>query len=314
MEPEPGGPTGPATFPPGVPIGTGLTLDAGTGPRTGVALQVGVTAGVGAGPKPEGSAGTTGAAGPGPITEISMLGDPGIVAETGTTITEIGTPPVAASITEIGKEPDRRNGTLLDEQPHRPHEVGGLEGLGDIGVDAGPGPEPGFLRGTAADYDDGQGTGPRIGPQHLRGAHSVKPRHDHIKGDHVRPHLMHDIQTLGTVSRGHDLETLQFEVDPDQLPDDLVVIDNKHPPRRPRHKSRLGRPPGPRPAFPHFHPLRGTSEGHTAPHLPRPPPLPHQRTPDQRTSSAPSQNPFMTTPPKLIGFYPSERNAPDTPP
>jgi hypothetical protein len=42
---------------------------------------------------------------------------------------------------------------------------------------------------------------------------------------------MHDFQTLGTIGRGHDLEALQLEIDPDQLPDDLVVVHNKHPAR-----------------------------------------------------------------------------------
>ncbi len=40
---------------------------------------------------------------------------------------------------------------------------------------------------------------------------------------------MYDIQTLGTIGRGHDLEPLEFEIDPDQLADHLVVIDNEHP-------------------------------------------------------------------------------------
>ncbi|GGT99418.1 hypothetical protein GCM10010272_50230 [Streptomyces lateritius] len=39
---------------------------------------------------------------------------------------------------------------------------------------------------------------------------------------------MDDIQTLGTIGRGHDLEALQLEIDPDQLPDHSVVIDNEH--------------------------------------------------------------------------------------
>ncbi|MGW1223975.1 hypothetical protein [Streptomyces sp. NPDC001478] len=39
---------------------------------------------------------------------------------------------------------------------------------------------------------------------------------------------MNEIQTLDTIGRGHDLEALQLEIDPDQLPDDLVVVDNKH--------------------------------------------------------------------------------------
>ncbi|GAA0321079.1 hypothetical protein GCM10009540_45960 [Streptomyces turgidiscabies] len=103
---------------------------------------------------------------------------------------------------------------------------------------------------------------------------------------------MNDIQTLGTISRGHDLETLQFEVDPDQLPDDLVVVHNKHPAGRAWHKSRVGRDRPPRPAFAHFH----------AP----------DRAPAKSTAG--SRNPFLITPNELVGFYPSQRNAPDTPP
>ena len=49
---------------------------------------------------------------------------------------------------------------------------------------------------------------------------------------------MHDLQALGTIGRGHDLEALQLEVDPDQLPDDLVVVDNKHPAGHARHTRR----------------------------------------------------------------------------
>ncbi|GHI04968.1 hypothetical protein Scel_32890 [Streptomyces cellostaticus] len=104
---------------------------------------------------------------------------------------------------------------------------------------------------------------------------------------------MHHIQTLGTIGRGHDLKPLQLEVDPDQLPDDLVVVHNKHPTRRAWHNSRVGPPRPPRPGFPHFHPHRGT----------------HPRR-------APG-NQFLITPEDLLGFYPSPRarsSAPDTPP
>ncbi|GAA2762993.1 hypothetical protein GCM10010103_20340 [Streptomyces paradoxus] len=103
---------------------------------------------------------------------------------------------------------------------------------------------------------------------------------------------MNDIKTLGTIGRGHDLQPLQLEVDPDQLPDDLVVVHNKHPTRRAWHNSRVGRPRPPRPGFPHFHPARA---------------------PD--THAPGSENPFMTTPRELVVFYPSPRAiAPDTPP
>lgn len=75
-------------------------------------------------------------------------------------------------------------------------------------------------------------TGARIGTKPGRGPEPVEARHNDIEGDHIGPNLMNDIQTLGTIGRGHHLETLQFEIDPDQLPDDLVVVHNKHPARR----------------------------------------------------------------------------------
>ncbi|GHB42400.1 hypothetical protein GCM10010377_36590 [Streptomyces viridiviolaceus] len=108
---------------------------------------------------------------------------------------------------------------------------------------------------------------------------------------------MDDIQTLGTIGRGHHLEALQLEVDPDQLPDDLVVVHDKDPARRPWHNSRVGPDRPPRPGFPHFHPVRGSQ--------PPPPPDPTRR------------NPFLTTPAKLVVFYPSPRatrSTSDTPP
>ncbi|GAA2603762.1 hypothetical protein GCM10010424_63740 [Streptomyces lienomycini] len=108
---------------------------------------------------------------------------------------------------------------------------------------------------------------------------------------------MDDFQTLGTIARGHDLEALQLEIDPDQLPDDLVVVHNKDPAGRPRHNSRVGPDRPPRPGFPHFHPVRGTT-----------PPRPTATT---------RENPFMTTPDELVVFYPSPRATPtatDTPP
>ncbi|GAA3977119.1 hypothetical protein GCM10022232_05940 [Streptomyces plumbiresistens] len=78
---------------------------------------------------------------------------------------------------------------------------------------------------------------------------------------------MNDIQTLGTIGRGHDLDALQLEIDPDQLPDDLVVVHNKHPARRAWHNSRVGPDRPPRPGFPHFRPVRGTSPPRPAPSL-----------------------------------------------
>ncbi len=98
---------------------------------------------------------------------------------------------------------------------------------------------------------------------------------------------MNDIQTLDTIARGHDLDALQLEIDPDQLPDDLVVVHNKHPARRAWHNSRVGPDRPPRPGFPHFHPVRAT---HTPPRTRR--------------------NPFMNTPSELVVFYPSPRATP----
>ncbi|GAB2857908.1 hypothetical protein GCM10027074_26220 [Streptomyces deserti] len=88
---------------------------------------------------------------------------------------------------------------------------------------------------------------------------------------------MNDFQTLGTIGRGHDLEALQLEVDPDQLPDDLVVVHNKNPARRAWHNSRVGPDRPPRPGFAHFHPVRGTRTPRrdaTAPSRPAGKPVP----------------------------------------
>lgn len=40
---------------------------------------------------------------------------------------------------------------------------------------------------------------------------------------------MDDFETLGAIGRGHDLEAVKLQVDPDQLPDDLAVVNDKHP-------------------------------------------------------------------------------------
>ncbi len=146
----------------------------------------------------------------------------------------------------------------LDQLLYETHEFGRLEGLGKKGVD--PHVQPGLdlVRGACADDGKGKVTGQRIGTKPGGGPQPVESRHDHIKGHDVGPHPMNDIQTLGTVSRGHHLETLQLEIDPDQLPDDLVVVHNKHPARRAWHNSRVGPDRPPRPGFPYFWPLRGT--------------------------------------------------------
>ncbi|GAO06393.1 hypothetical protein TPA0598_01_07640 [Streptomyces lydicamycinicus] len=83
---------------------------------------------------------------------------------------------------------------------------------------------------------------------------TVEPRHHDIKGHDIRSHVVHDIQTFGTISRGHDLEALQLEIDPDQLADHLVVVDNKDPTGQARHTMRLGPHLRLRPGFPHFRP------------------------------------------------------------
>lgn len=183
----------------------------------------------------------------------------------------------------------------LDQLPYETHEFGGLERLGEEGVDADVETAVDLVLGTGADDGEGKITGPGIGTQSRGGPKPVKPGHDHIQGHDIGPHLMNDIQTLGTVGRGHDLETLQLEIDPDQLPDDLVVVHNKHPAGHAWHNSRVGPHPPPRPGFPHFRPLRAVSPSSTPP----PPP----------------QNPFMISLRELVRFYPSPPNkAPDTPP
>lgn len=137
------------------------------------------------------------------------------------------------------------------------HEFRRLEGLGEKRVHTDVETTLDLVLGTGADDGEGQTTGPGVGTQQGGGPQPVEPRHDDIQSDDIGPHLMDDVQTLGTVGRGHDLETLQLEVDPDQLPDDLVVVHNKNPAGRPWHNSRVGPPTRPRPAFPHFHPPAG---------------------------------------------------------
>ncbi|UJA10478.1 hypothetical protein HGI09_19690 [Streptomyces collinus] len=184
-------------------------------------------------------------------------------------------------------------GPALDELLDEPDELGGFEGLGEEGVNADIKPCLHFVLSTGADDGKRKMMGARIGTKPSGGPEPVETRHDDVEGDDIGPHLVHDIQTLGTVDRGHDLKPLQLEVDPDQLPDDLVVVDNKHPTRRAWHNSRVGPDRPPRPAFPHFQPLRGT------------PPDP---TPG---------NLFLITPEDLIVFYTSPRassSTPDTPP
>lgn len=117
----------------------------------------------------------------------------------------------------------------VHELAYDAYELGGFEGLGEERVDTDGDAAVHLVLRAAADDGDGQMAGPRIGPQSLGGTQSVQPGHDDVKGDDIRPDLMHDIQTLGTIGRGHDLEALKLEIDPDQLPDHPVVIDNEHP-------------------------------------------------------------------------------------
>lgn len=155
-----------------------------------------------------------------------------------------------------------------DQLANEPHEFLRIEGLGKKSVDADIEPALDLVLGTGTDDDERNVTRTRIGTQPAGGPQPVEPRHDDIEGDEVGPHLMNDFQTLGTIGRGHDLDALQLEVDPDQLPDDLVVVDDKDPARSAWHNSRVGPDRPPRPAFPHFHPARATPR---TPDRPRPP-------------------------------------------
>lgn len=151
----------------------------------------------------------------------------------------------------------------LDQLPYESDQFSRFEGLGEKRVDADVEPAVDLVLSARAHDGEGQITGPGIATQPRGSPQPVQPRHDDIQGHDIRPHLMNDVQTLGTIGRGHDLETLQLEIDPDQLPDDLVVVHNKHPTRRAWHNSRVGPDRPPRPGFPHFHPPRATR--HTSP-------------------------------------------------
>lgn len=199
--------------------------------------------------------------------------------------------------------------TSLDQLAYEADEFGGLEGLGEEGVDADV--ETGVDLVLRAGADDGERkiTGARVGTQPGGGAQTVEPGHHDVEGDDIGPDLMDDVQTLGTVSRGHDLETLQLEVDPDQLPDDLVVVHDKDPTGRAWHNSRVGPRPPPRPAFPHFHPPRNHPRPEhphptPSPTRPLPSPLPHDLRP--RLLSPLPHPPRNTThaPPKDVAITP----------
>ncbi len=96
----------------------------------------------------------------------------------------------------------------MDQLEHDPHEFGRLEGLGEEGIDAGV--DTGLDLTPGAGTDDGERkiTGTGVGTESRGGREPVEPGHDDVERDHIGPHLMDDIQTLGTVGRGHDLETL----------------------------------------------------------------------------------------------------------
>ncbi len=117
----------------------------------------------------------------------------------------------------------------VHQLPDDPYELGRFERLGQEGVDTGGGPAGHLVLTTGTDDRDRQMTGPGIGPQPLGGPDPVQSGHDDVQGDDIRTNPMNDIQTLGTIGRGHDLEPLEFEIDPDQLPDHLVVVDNEPP-------------------------------------------------------------------------------------
>lgn len=173
----------------------------------------------------------------------------------------------------LGRPPE------LHQLPDEPYKFRGLEGLGEEGVDTGVEAALDLVLSAGADDGERKVLGARVGPEQSGGPQTVETGHDDIEGDHIGLHLMNDIQTLGTIGRGHDLETLQFEIDPDQLADDLVVVHNKHPTRRPWHNSRVGPDRPPRPGFPDFHPTRAPTPA----------------------------NPFLITPTELVVFYPSPR-------
>ncbi len=180
----------------------------------------------------------------------------------------------------------------LQQLPYEGDELVRFEGLGEERVDADLEAGLDLERGTRADDREGEITRPRIGTQPSGGPKAVQTGHDDIERDDVGPHLMNDFQTLGTIGGGHDLETLKLEIDPDQLPDDLVVVHNKHPTRRAWHNSRVGRHRPPRPGFPHFHPLRATR----APPRPRKPVHEHPEGAGSVPPVAASNSPHPTRP------------------
>lgn len=130
----------------------------------------------------------------------------------------------------------RRTGRPLPHQP--PYEldkIGGLEGFREEGINAQRLPAVHLILRTRTDDRDGHMTRTSISTQPRRRMQPIESGHHNIESDHIGPHLVNDLQALGTIGRGHDLEALQLEVDPDQLPDDLVVVDDKDPAGQARH-------------------------------------------------------------------------------
>ncbi len=113
------------------------------------------------------------------------------------------------------------------------HQLARLERLRQERVH--PGRDARFDLVGRAGADDGQRqtTGAGVGAQPVGGRQTVQPGHHDVEGDHVGADSSDQVQAFDTIGRGHDLEALQLEIDPDQLPDDLVVVDNKHAAVRP---------------------------------------------------------------------------------
>ncbi|GGJ36425.1 hypothetical protein GCM10010121_054480 [Streptomyces brasiliensis] len=234
-------------------------------------------------------------------TEIGPKGTPKVTDETTTALitrasTVTGTTTITrttiAGVPELPPTPPPPPLPSLDQLPYEAYEFGRLEGLGEEGVDTGVESALHFVLRTGADDGEREITGPRVGTQPGGRPQPVEPGHHDVQGHDIGPHLMNHIKTLGTICRGHDLETLKLEIDPDQLPDDLVVVHNKHPTRRAWHNSRVGPHQPPRTRFPHFHPRERRSR-----------PAPRKPVPDH-TSRAGSVLPVAA----------SKHYASDTPP
>lgn len=106
-------------------------------------------------------------------------------------------------------------GGLPYELSYELHQLGGFEGFREKGIDAGGLSAVDFRLRAGADDGEGQVPSTYVVPQASGGPQSVETGHGHVESDHVGPHPMHDLQTLDTVSRGHDLEPLKLKVDPD---------------------------------------------------------------------------------------------------